>query len=204
MIPKHVLIAILSLLSKFIHPTNRTSLLRKLMHHTASTQAIKPPSKLTSVPLAGYNSTSPQNSTFGVSVPCQSASDASIAGTAVAHQLLVTALQMAPPAKPNANSSDITTGISNALTAVTRALGFAGNLAANAAGKVAPKQQDLGMLDEALAVALVAVNMLVARERAGAGNVAAGNGTGAGSGEMIVGQIAVVSLNGPVVLSQER
>jgi hypothetical protein len=153
------------------------------------------------VPITGYNSTfpNPQNTTsapsHGVSVPCQSAQDASIAGTAVAHQLLVTALQMTPT-----TSTNITTGISNALTAVTRALGFAGNLAANAAGKTAPKEQDLMPLNQALSAALVSVNLLVARERAI--NVAsAGNATG---GEMIIGQIAVISLNGPVVLSQER
>ncbi len=97
-------------------------------------------------------------------------------------------------------ATNASVGISNALTAVTRALRFPGNVAANVAGKEAPKTQDLIPLNQALSAALVGINLVVAAERKA--NLLVTNETTGGT-ERLIGQIAVVSLNGPVVLNEE-
>jgi len=132
--------------------------------------------------------------TFFANVPCQNAADASIAGTAVAHQLLTQALQMTPV-------SDITAGmsLSNAQGAVTRALAYVGILATSASSQSPPTAQDLKPLNSALSAALVDVNLALADQRQQVGNMNLGNGA-----DMLIGQIALIAINGPVILSQQR
>jgi hypothetical protein len=88
--------------------------------------------------------------------------------------------------------------VGNALTAVTRALAFVGSLATSAAGQAPPSLQDLGPLNSALSGALVSVTTTLQNQAKQASS------SKLDETNLVIGQIALVSINGPVVLSEQR
>jgi hypothetical protein len=111
----------------------------------------------------------------------------------VAHQLLTMAQQMTA-----GSDFDLSTGVGNALSAVTRSLSFVSNLATSAAGEAPPALQDLSPLNSALSGALATVTLTLQKARN------QNSRSGLDGASSVIGQIALVSINGPVVLSEQK
>jgi hypothetical protein len=133
--------------------------------------------------------------TSRISIPCQNALDATIAGTAVAHQLLTASLQMTPSADVSLN-----TDIGNAKSAVIRAYAFVGALATSVSGNELPPLNDLHPMNSALSSALISVNLAIRNLR----DAQMMNSSNHGSSVKATAQIALISINGPEVLSQPK
>jgi len=91
---------------------------------------------------------------YGTSVSCLNARDASIAGTALAHQLLTSALVASP-------NSNVTNTITKAQNEVIKALGYAGTLAVSAGHNTTTSGKTIASLDKILSAALTTIGSAV-------------------------------------------
>jgi hypothetical protein len=129
-------------------------------------------------------------------VQCQNARDAAIAGTSTSHQILSNALQVAP-------QSDIQTlnAIQSAQSTLSTMQVFVSNLAISIAMSKPPNPNDIQRLSTGVSSALVDISRAqnTAAQNQGVVNV---GGAALGVG-FVTGQIAVITAEGPEVVSQQ-
>jgi hypothetical protein len=121
----------------------------------------------------------------GPSIACQAAIDSIIAGTALTHFLIVTALGAAPP-----SIAEVGDNLTQALQLVSQASRYIGNLALGVATYSAPKTDDITGLNRAVQAILAAVTTAQKDALANMDNV--GNGT--------INPIAIFTPNGPEIV----
>ena len=118
---------------------------------------------------------------------CQAAIDSIIAGTALSHYLIATALVAAPP-----SITDVGDNLTKALQLISQASRYVGNLAIGVATYSAPQTQDITGLSTAVTAILTSVTTAQKDALANMDNV--GNGT--------INPIAIFTANGPQIIPE--
>jgi hypothetical protein len=118
------------------------------------------------------------------------ARDASIAGTAIAHQLLTSAIGESP-------NNNVTSTISKAQVDVIKALGYAGTLAVSAGHNTTTSSKTIASLDQMLSAALKTVNSAVTNVKQ-LGTVA----RAASNSSAVAGNFAVIGIDGIDIMTQ--
>lgn len=130
-------------------------------------------------------------------MPCLNARDAAVAGSVIAHQLLTVAMEMTPQ-----SDTGILNSLQTAQITLAKAQVYTSNLALSTAQEAPPSGTDLQQLGFA---AIDTLNLIKNAQKIAVGNNGNSGFEFNSSQPMdpIVGQIAIVTANGPIVVNEQ-